>query len=81
MVVDVKCQRTDQMAACFRQGWVSLVMNSLDQTLCAVIMKSVMYHTSQCFMAQKTRVKVDEEFKYWMRTMRDCRKEKKKGLK
>lgn len=47
---------TDQMVTCFRQGSVSLVMNRLKAgiRLCALIMKGVMYHTSECFMARRT---------------------------
>lgn len=70
------------MAACFTQGSVSLEMNRLKAgiTLCARIMKGVMYHISECFMAQPNgtqrrhtydcgkyaacRVKDDEEFRY-----------------
>ncbi len=50
------CWCTDQMMACFRQGSVSLVINRLKAgiRLCALIMKGVMYHTSECFMAHWT---------------------------
>lgn len=56
VMVGVKwaCWSTDQMAACFTQGSVSLEIDRLKAgiTLCALIMKGVMYHISECFMAR-----------------------------